>query len=203
MRKLTLIGLVAAIVAVGVGLLFLRASRGFSALEEPTVVEAFVARNLRLLSMPSGAREAENPVEASPAVLSEALSHFADHCAICHANDGSGDTPIGRGLYPKAPDMRAERTQSLSDGELFYIIHNGIRLTGMPAWGSGKPEEDHNSWGLVHFIRHLPNLSAEELREMEALNPKGPQERAAEEAMADFLAGGAPPEESDHDKHDH
>ena len=51
--------------------------------------------------------------------------------------------------------MRRPETQSLSDGELFYIVHNGIRLTGMPAWGKDPPEKDEDSWKLVHFIRHL------------------------------------------------
>ena len=67
--------------------------------------------------------------------MTDARAHFADHCAICHANDGSGDTPIGRALWPKAPDMRLRETQDLSDGELFWIIENGIRFTGMPALG--------------------------------------------------------------------
>ena len=70
--------------------------------------------------------------------IAEGRAHFADHCASCHANDGSGDTEMGRGLYPRAPDMRLAATQNLEDHELFYIIENGIRLTGMPAWGTGK-----------------------------------------------------------------
>ena len=74
-------------------------------------------------------------------------------------NDGSGDTSIGRSLYPPAPDMRAARTQALSDGELFAIIENGIRLTGMPAWGTGTPEGERDSWALVHFIRRMPSLT--------------------------------------------
>jgi len=66
-------------------------------------------------------------------LIAEAKAHFADHCAICHANNGSGNTEIGRNLYPKAPDMRLPQTLNLTDGELYYTIHNGIRLTGMPA----------------------------------------------------------------------
>jgi len=98
---------------------------GFSAREQPTAIEAFVARRLRRLAIPQSARGAPNPIPATPEVLADARAHFADHCAICHANDGSGDTEIGKGLYPKAPDMREPNTQSLSDGELFYIIHIG------------------------------------------------------------------------------
>ena len=82
--------------------------------------------------------------------------HFADHCASCHGNDGRGKTEIGQNLYPKAPDMWGEETQKLSDGELFYIIKNGVRLTGMPAWGKDTPKDDRQSWHLVAFIRHVP-----------------------------------------------
>jgi len=123
----------------------------------------------------------------SPEVIAEAMAHFADHCATCHANDGSGDTAIGKGLYPKPTDLRAAGTQDLTDGELFYIIHNGIRLTGMPAFG--RSDEDTDSWKLVHFIRHLPSITSEEVQKMKGMNPKSPQELEEEETMRRFLAG--------------
>lgn len=116
------------------------ARRGLSARTEPSQVEELVARTMRRLATPREVRSMTNPVEPTEAVLTEGLEHFADHCASCHANDGSGDTEIGRSLYPRAPDMRAGPTQELSDGELFSIIENGVRLTGMPAWGTGTFE---------------------------------------------------------------
>jgi mono/diheme cytochrome c family protein len=122
-------------------------------------------------------------------VLAEARAHFADHCAICHANDGSGNTAIGANQYPPAPDMRQGWVQSLTDGELFYIIHNGIRFTGMPAWGGEDPAEDEDSWKLVHFIRRLPQISAQELDEMKKMNPKSQHEMEEEEEMERFLRG--------------
>lgn len=185
------IGLVI-ILVIGVGAAIavaLLLQHGFSARDQPTAIEAFVARRLRHLAVPRGARQAQNPVPATPEVLVEARVHFADHCALCHGNDGSGQTEIGQNLYPKAPDMRQADTQSLSDGELFYIIHNGIRLTGMPAWGEDPPEEDLDSWELVHFIRHLPKISPEELEEMKKLNPQSPHELEEEEEIEQFLRG--------------
>ncbi len=122
--------------------------------------------------------------------MTEARAHFADHCAICHANNGSGKTEIGPNLYPKASDMRLPQTQDLTDGELYYTIHNGIRLTGMPAWGTDEKDED--SWKLVLFFRHLPRLTAVEEREMEALNPKAPEEKQEEQEEEQFLNGGEP-----------
>jgi mono/diheme cytochrome c family protein len=122
-------------------------------------------------------------------VLQQALEHYADHCAACHANDGSGGTQMGRSFYPKVPDMRSAGTQALSDGELFSIIEDGIRLTGMPAWGTGTPEGERDSWGLVHFIRRLPSLSADDIERMEALNPKTAAQLKDEEETRRFLAG--------------
>lgn len=171
----TMIAVLVLMVAAVVGVAWLLRA-GVSVRGEPSALETFVARQLRHLAIPAKARETPNPLAPSPEVIAEGLGHFADHCAICHANDGSGDTEIGRRLYPKAPDMRKDDTQSLSDGELFAIISNGVRFTGMPAWGSDDPDEDKDGWELVHFIRHLPSLKPQELEEMKRLNPQSPQE---------------------------
>lgn len=160
---------------------------GISARPEPSGLEARIARALRHVAIPSSDREVRNPIAAGPRALAAGLAHFADHCATCHANDGSGQTAIGRGLYPRAPDMRRPATQSLSDGELFYVVENGVRLTGMPAWGGADSAE--GSWHLVHFIRHLPSLTAEERVEMERLNPKSPEEWRALQAEDESLRG--------------
>ena len=74
-------------------------------------------------------------------------------------------------MYPPAPDMRLKDTQDLSDGQLFKIIQDGVRFTGMPGWGG----EDEENWKLVLFIRHLPELSAKELELMKETNGQGPQ----------------------------
>ncbi len=89
--------------------------------------------------------------------------------------------------------MREARTQQLSDGELFYFIENGIRLTGMPGWSTGTPEGETASWSLVHFIRHLPSMTAEEIEEMERFNPRSRAEIEEEQKAEDFLNGGEPP----------
>ena len=79
---------------------------GFSARDTPSALETYVARTTRKLAVPSSARNQKNPFAVTPEVLAEARSHFANHCAIWHGNDGSGKTEIGQNLYPKAPDMR-------------------------------------------------------------------------------------------------
>ena len=190
---LILLGLVLAGIAVAIAASALHG--GLSAKATPTRLEAFLARNARHLAIPKNARVAQNPVLDSPEDQRESRLHFADHCAICHGNEGSGDTPIGNGLYPKPPDLRKPATQDLSDGELFWIIENGVRFTGMPAF-SGSGDNDHaggnhgsdqDSWKLVHFIRHLPHLTVSERLEMERYNPKGPEERTEEQEEDKFL----------------
>ena len=94
-------------------------------------------------------------------------------CLLVHGNDGSGRTMLGGNMYPPAPDMRLEVTQQLSDGEIFSIIQNGIRFTGMPGFGG----EDEENWKLVLFIRHIPQLSRKELelmREVNSLDAEAP-----------------------------
>ena len=187
MKKSLVIGLVT-IAGLLVGILWLLPG-AFSAKGKPTEWEISIARFARYLATPRQWRNATNPVEATPEVVANALHHFADHCATCHANDGSGKTPMGPNFYPPVPDLRSETIQSMSDGELFYVIHFGIRFTGMPAWGKGNPENDTESWELVHFVRHLPDITPEEIAQMKEFNPMTTQERAEQEAMDAFLSG--------------
>jgi mono/diheme cytochrome c family protein len=190
-RLLAAVGALAVLALLASGALLLRLrAHGISARDEPLGVEAAVARRLRSWAIPAALRSARNPVERSDAVLGRARAHFADHCASCHGNDGRGETAVGQKLYPRAPDMTSSATQSLSDGELFAIIENGVRLTGMPAWGQPGPEDDQETWELVHFIRRLKELTPEELAEMESSNPKSRKDLDEEESIRKFLAGG-------------
>jgi mono/diheme cytochrome c family protein len=164
-------------------------SRGISAKAEPGRIETAVARTMRRMAIPRSARDLTNPVAHSPEIMAEGMAHYADHCAACHANDGSGETEVGLGLYPKPPDMRLPATQSLTDGELFYIIENGVRLTGMPAWSTGTDEGKQATWHLVHFIRELPRLGPEQIERMKTLNPRSTEEIRQEIEEEKFLRG--------------
>ena len=86
---------------------------GFSTRDAPSWMEVRLARALRSLSVPDEAKARKNPLRVSPEVLAGARAHWADHCALCHANNGSGDTPMGQRLFPRAPDMRRAPTQAL------------------------------------------------------------------------------------------
>jgi cytochrome c553 len=205
-RTKLILGVFVAMLIVATGVFASMIRRGFSAHDEPSRVEAVMARAMRHWAVPSDLRDMKNPVPLTPQVLADGRSHFADHCAGCHGNDGKGGG-MAKSMYPKAPDMTLAATQSLSDGELFSIIENGVRLTGMPGFGSGTAESAYGSWGLVHFIRHLPKLTAEELAEMQKLNPKSPAEWQQMQAEEAFLAGEgeAPPPApaEDHSAHQH
>jgi mono/diheme cytochrome c family protein len=164
---------------------------GLTAGDDPPEIEKIIADRLRLFAIPGSIKQMSNPVPASADVMADGLAHFADHCAVCHGNDGSGATMFGKGLYPRPPDMRAD-TQFLTDGELFYIIEHGIRFTGMPAFGNGTPEGEASSWRLVHFLRRLPRLTDEERERVAALAPRSPEEIRQEIEEEQFLKGDQP-----------
>jgi mono/diheme cytochrome c family protein len=170
-RLFSILAVCLALIGAGLWLAWTLKTHGFSAREKPSPFERFLARRARSLATPAAAKKMNNPLTPTPLDVAEGRDHFADHCAVCHANNGSGKTEMGRNMYPPAPDMREGETQRLSDGELFYIIKNGIRFTGMPGWGG----EDEDNWKLVLFIRHLPQLSGKELELMKEVNGQGPQ----------------------------
>jgi mono/diheme cytochrome c family protein len=162
---------------------------GLSAQAAPGPVETAVARRVRGLAVPSDYRTLANPVLSNEESVRNGMAHFADHCASCHANDGSGNTHLGREMFPPAPDMRASATQELTDGELFYFIEHGIRFTGMPGWSTGTLDGEEASWHLVNFMRQLPKLTPEQVVEMAAMNPRSPAEIRQEIEEQRFLEG--------------
>lgn len=191
------VALAAAAIAVAgmlmlIGVLGYARVTGLKARATPGAFETRVARTVRSFAVSARDRDRPNPVPRSQEAIESGLEHFADHCAICHANDGSGATDFGRGLFPPAPDLRAAPTQGLTDGELFSIIEHGIRFTGMPGFGTGTADGEGESWNLVHFIRYLPRLSDEERARMESMNPRSPIEIRQEIEEERFLRGEDP-----------
>lgn len=162
----TVLGVACVALVAAAGLYVWARSHGFSARVKPSAVETFVAQTARRLSIPSSMRSKTNPLIPSELQLAKGRDHFADHCAFCHALDGSGRTAVNDGLYPPAPDLRGPETQGKTDGELFFTIREGVRFTGMPGWGG----EDEENWQLVAFIRHLPDLTPEELELMRGVS---------------------------------
>jgi len=136
--------------------------RGFRATNEPSHLETSLARTVRDFSIPGSARGDKNPLQPTPQNLQDGRDLFSAHCENCHGHDASGLTPVGQSLYPRVPDLRAEKTQDLTDGEIHYIIQNGVELTGMPAWGNAHQVQNADIWKIVLYIRSLRPLSQPE-----------------------------------------
>ena len=148
--------LLLAIVAVTAAVVIVRRG-GLSASAEPGRLERSVAGRLVRLAIPADADRLQNPFGGQADVWRQAREHYLDHCAVCHGRDGKGQTDVGANMYPKVPDLTSTDVQGRSDGALFYIIQNGIRWTGMPAWKNEHSPED--TWKLVAFIRKAPTLA--------------------------------------------
>jgi len=193
---------VVVVIAVVIGgfLLYIR-GQGFSAREQPSWMERVMAQNARKVATPADAKTLKNPrQQQNESIIAEADEHFVEHCTMCHGIDGRGDTIIGNNLYPKVPDMTQPQTQELTDGELYYIIYNGIRLTGMPAWGSeDKPEA---IWDLVALIRRLPKLAPEESKRLQMAASEG-STPAGEKADETSPKDGQPVKPGSSHKHTH
>ncbi len=153
------LAMIAILAAVGLTLLV---RRGFSTSSEPSNFERAIARKVRNFAIPNRERNQKNPLQGNSETMKEAREHFIARCAICHGSDGKGQTQIGRSLYPRTPDLLSSETQSLTDGEIHYIIENGVQLTGMPGWSNPHQEQEDESWKLVLFIRELRPLTIDE-----------------------------------------
>ena len=147
---------------------------GISARREAGQFERQASRAVWRFMVPGPIKIKENPVADSAETVRDATQLWVDRCVVCHANDGGGTT-LGRSLHPPAPDLRKVLTQSLTDGELFYAIEQGIPWTGMPAWGDGSQENERESWSLVRFVRNIPKLTPADLRAIEKFVPRAPQ----------------------------
>ncbi len=147
------------VIAVVIGGLVLW-SHGFDSRAEPSSVEENIAMRIHDSSIPDKYEKVNNPL-ATRVDLIEAGGHYEEHCAACHADNGSGQPKFHGLMYPRPTDLRSEDTQDMSDGEIYWVIKNGIRWSGMPAFG--KPgDNDEHAWKIVAYVKHLPKLTPAE-----------------------------------------
>ena len=185
-----LLAVVVLLVLGTIGTVVFLKTTGLSARAKPGPFETAVARRLRALAVPGDYETRKNPVLRKEQSIRNGMAHFADHCATCHANNGSGETEVGKAMFPPAPDMRLPATQDLSDGVLFYIIEHGVRFTGMPGWSTGTAAGETATWQLIHVIRRLPMLTPDELNTIEQHRPRSPADVRQEIEEEQFLRGG-------------
>ncbi|HWE85889.1 MAG TPA: multiheme c-type cytochrome [Terracidiphilus sp.] len=147
-------------------LVFLAASvvkwRGFRASTLPGAFETSAARSIRDFAIPRTEHRRPNPVAGDPNAIAQGREAFLARCAVCHGVDGRGATAIGANQYPRVPDLRSDPTQRLSDGDIHYIIENGVQLSGMPAMRGAHSETNAESWNLVAFVRSFRSATPEE-----------------------------------------
>ncbi len=132
--------------------------QGCSAGKQPSEEETRLANAAKDVTIPLEAGKMKNPLPETDEVVSQGQEVFLGSCAQCHGADAHGDTDVGRNMYPPAMDLTSSHVQHWSDAELFWIIQNGVRLTGMPSWKSSISEND--TWKLARFIHNLPRLGA-------------------------------------------
>ncbi len=102
-----------------------------------------------------GGKDDKNPFPATPENIREGQEHFGHHCMVCHGLDGQNTgVPFADAMSPPVPALNVPDVQEFTDGQLHWIIANGINPSGMPAWMSILSDEE--MWKIVHFIRHLP-----------------------------------------------
>jgi mono/diheme cytochrome c family protein len=132
--------------------------QGCTASKQPSQGETSLANAAKDVTIPLEAGKKQNPLPETDEVVSQGQEVFLGSCAQCHGADARGDTNIGRNMAPPAMDLSSAHVQHWTDAELFWIIQNGVRLTGMPAWRSSISEND--TWKLARFIHKLPSLGA-------------------------------------------
>ena len=132
--------------------------QGCTADKRPSQEETTLANAAKDVAIPLEAGKKKNPLPETDEVVSQGQEVFLGSCAQCHGADGRGDTTIGHNMAPPAMDLSSSHVQHWSDAELFWIIQNGVRLTGMPAWQSSI--SDNDTWKLARLIHNLPRLDA-------------------------------------------
>lgn len=131
---------------------------GCSGSNQPSKEESTLANAAKDVTIPLEAGKKSNPLPDTNEIVSQGQEVFLGSCAQCHGADGRGETEVGRNMAPPAMDLTSAHVQHWNDAELFWIVQNGVRLTGMPAWHSSINEND--TWKLTRFIHHLPQLDA-------------------------------------------
>jgi predicted CXXCH cytochrome family protein len=126
---------------------------GMTARQKPSSIEAFVASRLVNLGIPAADRARANPLaEATSDDVAAGRDLYQARCQTCHGPDGEGNTAAGTAMFPRPAVLGRDALAKRSDGEIFRLIRDGIRNTGMPGWSL----PDRETWQLVLYVRRLP-----------------------------------------------
>jgi mono/diheme cytochrome c family protein len=162
MRRLAWMLLVPAAASLAAAVVLTAGLPDFSAARPPSGMEERLARFALDRSIARHATAARNPLAGSDRAARAGLELYRVHCVSCHGAPGVDPTDAGASLNPPAPGLTLPRVQRRPDAELRWIVANGVRMTGMPAFGPSRSDEE--IWQLVTAVRRLPALTAEEKR---------------------------------------
>jgi hypothetical protein len=157
--------LVGAAIAALIMLILILPSMNWSALRKPGGMERKLAGHITSKWIRGHASEQPNPFRPTPENLKAGQEDFEEHCSGCHGINGDGENRFEADFYPPIAKL-TEEAQEWSDGELYFIIVNGISMTGMP--GFGKNHSSKEIWGMVLWVRHLAQLSPPEKASLES-----------------------------------
>jgi mono/diheme cytochrome c family protein len=115
------------------------------------------------------AKGIEVPVLGDSAQVAMGFEHYQEMCVTCHGAPGVDRSEIGEGLNPHAPNLSKSITD-MSDAELYWVLKNGIKMTGMPSFGKTHTEEQ--LWAMVSFVKKLPGMTDEQYQAFKSANPE-------------------------------
>lgn len=148
----------------GLGLIYINAGAYNVAATDPHLGAVYwVLNTTQVQSVRSHAEELREPLPSDSSALQSGFHHFEEMCVTCHGAPGVSPSEIGKGLNPEPPEL-SEMVERYSPGELYWIVKNGLKMTGMPAFGPTHSEEELR--GIVAFLQRLPELTPEEYQTM-------------------------------------
>ena len=153
------------LVAAGAAAIVYTGSFNTSAEVPPGKMETRLATLALNKSVERRAPNKKNPLPSTPENLRGGLAHFRENCVVCHGAPGVDPGEIGQGLNPGAPDLTLPRVQERTDGQLYWLVDEGIRMSGMPAFGPTHGENE--LWQIVAFLRHLPEITEQEKAQLQ------------------------------------
>ncbi len=154
----TLVTILVMIAAMGAAYLFF-GLYDVSAFRKEGTIQGWMLSSIRERSIRYHAGTIISPDLGDSSLIATGYDHFKEMCIICHGEPGENSSEISRGLNPEAPEL-PKTTGQWSDAELFWILKNGIKMTGMPAFG--ETHTDDQIWAMVAFVRQLQKMTPEE-----------------------------------------
>jgi len=170
------VGAVGAVVA-GLGAFYFLASQGLipaNADARPPALEKWIARKALHAAIDREAPEGNNPVPLTDANLIAGIKLYAADCAVCHGAADGAASHIAKGLYQKAPQFAKYGVEDDDDGETYWKLYHGIRMTGMPAFRETLTEDQ--LWKIALFLKNMNALPPAPQKAWDAVpSSAGPQ----------------------------